>query len=47
MGNLEKGPSPATIPLKEDIVGLIVQDIKVGLKISTNYPCSMLEKLLM
>ena len=38
---------PATLHPKEDIVGVIVQDVEVGLKRSTTLPCKMLEKVLM
>ena len=47
MGGLDIGSIPATIPPKEDIVGVTVQDIEVDLMRSTTLTCSMLEKLLM
>ena len=33
MGELDIGPRPATLTTKEEIVGVMVQDIEVGLKI--------------
>ena len=47
MGELDIGPRPANIPPKEEIVGVTVQDMEVGLKISTTRPCLMLEKVMM
>ena len=47
MRELDIGPRPDTIPPKEEIVGVMVQDVEVGLKISYNIPCSILEKVLM
>ena len=46
MGESDIGPIPATLPTKEEIVGVKVKDMEVGLKRSTNLPCSMLEKVL-
>ena len=47
MEDLDIGPRPATLPPKEEIVGVTVQDTEVVLNRSTNLPCSVLEKLLM
>ena len=47
MGELDMVPRQATILPKEDIVGVTLQDMEVGLMRSTNLPCSMLEKVLM
>ena len=47
MGELDIGPRPTTIPPREEIVGVIFKDMKVGLKRSTTIPCSTLEKVLM
>ena len=44
--DLDIGSIPATIPTKEEIVGVTVKDKEVGLKISDTLPCSMLEKML-
>ena len=35
IGEWDIGPRPANIPPKEEILGVMVQDMKVGLKIST------------
>ena len=47
IGGFDIGPRPATLTPKEEIVGVTVQYMEVGLKISTTLPCSMLEKVLM
>ena len=47
IGELDLGTIPDTIPPKEDIVGVMVQDMELGLNISTTCPCSLLEKVLM
>ena len=47
MGELDIGPIPVTLPTKEEIVGVKVKDMEVGLKRSTTLPCSMLEKVFM
>ena len=47
MRDLDIGPRPTTIITKYEILGVIMQDMEVGLKISTTHPCSMLDKLLM
>ena len=47
MGQFDIGTIPANLPPKEDIVGMIVQDMEVGLKVSTTIYCSMLDKVLM
>ena len=47
MGELNIATRPSTLPIKMDIVGLMVQDVDVGVKISTAIPCLMLEKVLM
>ena len=47
MGELDIGPIPGTLPTKEEIVGVKVKDMEVGLKRSTTLPCSMLEKVYM
>ena len=39
MRYLDIGSRPATLPPKEDIVGVVVQDVEVGLKISDILPC--------
>ena len=47
MGDLDIGSRPATLPTKEEIVGVMLQDMEVGPNISTIHPSLMLEKLLM
>ena len=47
MGELDIGTRPANLPPQEYIVGVKVQDIEVGLNISTTPPCSILEKVFM
>ena len=47
MGELYIGPRPANLSRKEEIVGVTLQDVEVGMKISTTITCSMLEKVLM
>ena len=47
MIELDIGPSPENLPLKENILGVMVQYVKLVLKRSTTLPCSMLEKVLM
>ena len=47
MGELDIGPILATLPPKEYIVGLMVQDVEVVMKRSTTLPCSMLDEVLM
>ena len=47
IGELDLGTIPDTIPPKEDIVGVMVQDMEVVLKRSTTRTCSMLEKVFM
>ena len=47
MGELDIGPRPATIPPKNEISGMMVQDVELGLKISTTLNFSMLEKVFM
>ena len=47
IGELDLGTIPDTIPPKEDIVGVMVQDMELGPNISTTFPCSLLEKVLM
>ena len=47
MGELDIGPIPGTLPTEEEIVGVKVKDMEVGLKRSTTLPCSMLEKVFM
>ena len=42
MRELDIGPRPDTIPPKEEIVGVMVQDVEVGLKILSTLPCSIL-----
>ena len=44
--DLYLGPRPASLPPKEDIVGVMVQDMEVVLKRSTTRTCSMLDKVL-
>ena len=39
MGELGIGPRPETLTTKEDIVGLMVQYMEVGLKKSTTSTC--------
>ena len=41
MGELYIGPILATIPPKEDIVVVMGKYVEVGLKRSTNFPCTM------
>ena len=41
------GPTTSTFHPKEEILGVMVQDVEVDMKISTTLPCSMLEKALM
>ena len=47
MGELDIGPRPATLLPKDELVGVMTQDMEVGLKRPTTRTCSMLEKLLM
>ena len=47
MKELDIGTIPDSLPPKEEIVGVMVQDVEVGLKISTTLPCSTMEKVLM
>ena len=47
MGELNIANRPATLPIKKDIVGVMAQDVDVGVKISAAIPSLMLEKLLM
>ena len=47
IGELDIGSTPATLPTEEEIVGVKVKDMEVGLKRSTTITCSMLEKVLM
>ena len=41
MGELDVGPRPDTLPPKEEILGMMVQDLELGMKISTTLPCSI------
>ena len=47
IGELYIDPRQDTIPTKEEIIGLTLQDTGKGLEKSTTLPCSMLEKVLM
>ena len=47
MGDLDIGPIPATTPPKDEILWVTVQEMEVGMNISTTIPCSMQEKMLM
>ena len=47
MGELDIGKRLVTLPSKEDILGVTVQDMHIGMKRSTTVPCSMFDKLLM
>ena len=47
MGELDIGTITANLTPKKEIVGVTLEDMEVGLKISTTIPCSMLEKVLM
>ena len=47
MGELDICPRPVNIYPKEDVLGVMVQDMELGPKRSTTCTCSMLEKLLM
>ena len=47
MVELDICPISATLNANKEIVATTVQDMEVGLKISTNIPYSMLEKVLM
>ena len=47
MVELDIGQITATLTPKDRLVGLMVQDVEVGLKKSTTLPCSILEKVLM
>ena len=39
IGDLDIGPRPVTFTPEEELVGVKVQGMKVGLYISTNLPC--------
>ena len=47
MGDLDIGTRPPTLPPKEEIVGVMVQAVEVGLKRCTTITCSIMEKVLM
>ena len=47
MVELYIGSIPATLPPKEEIVGMMVQDVEVGLNISATLHFAMLEKVFM
>ena len=47
MGCLNIGPRTSTIPPEEEIVGVKLKDMEVGLNRSTTLPCSIFEKVLM
>ena len=47
MVDLDLGLRPDTLPSKDDILGVVVQDVELGLKRSTTIPCSMSDKVLM
>ena len=47
MGYLDIGTIPSTFTTKEEIVGVMLKNMEVGLKISNTIPCSMLDKVLM
>ena len=47
MRELDIFPIPDTLTSKEEIVGVMVQDMEVGPRRSTTSPCSLLEKVLM
>ena len=47
MGELDIGPRPYTLLPKEEIVGVILQGMEVGLNRSNTLPCSMLDNVLM
>ena len=43
---MDLGTKTATLPPEEEILGLMVQDNEVDLKISDTLPCSVFEKVL-
>ena len=45
MGYLDIGPRPATLPTKDEIVGVMVQDVEVGLNRSATFNCSIMDKV--
>ena len=45
MGYLGIGPRPATLPTKDEIVGVMVQDVEVGLNRSATFNCSIMDKV--
>ena len=47
MEELDICTRPATLPPEEEIVGVTVKDMEVGLKRSTTLPCSILYNMLM
>ena len=47
IGGFNVGPRPATITTKKEMVGVMVQEVEVGLKILSTLSCSMLEKVFM
>ena len=47
MRELDMGTRPATITPKEEILGVTVKDLEVGIKIPVTLPCSMLKKVFM
>ena len=47
MGDFDIGPIISTLPNREEIVGVMLQEMGVGTKRSTTRTCSMLEKVLM
>ena len=47
MGDFDIGTIISTLPNREEIVGVMLQEMGVGTKRSTTRTCSMLEKVLM
>ena len=47
MGELDTGPMSDTLNTRYDIVGVLLQDMELIMKISTTRPCSMMERVLL
>ena len=47
MEELYRGPIPATLTPKEDIVGMMLQYVELGMKISNTLTCLILDKVFM
>ena len=46
MGELDKGPRTSTLPPKDEILVVMVQDMAVCLERPTTTPCLMLDRVL-